>query len=140
MISRYWAVLKTLKLFRNKISDKFEVKIRGRIGPSSTDEKAVRLLNRVFEWTPEGIMIEADQRHRELIVKDMGLALNSKGMSTPGVKMKEGEEESEEGELSNDQSTTYRANVARANSMSQDRSDVQYSVKELCRKMSKKAL
>ncbi len=47
------------------------------------------------------------------------------------------EEESEEGELSNDQSTTYRANVARANYMSQDRSDVQYCVKELCRKMSK---
>ena len=126
-----------LNWFRKKISDKFEVKFRGRIGPSSTDDKAVRLLNRVFEWTPEGIVIEADQRHAELIVKDMGLASDSKGMSTPGVKMRREEEEAEEGELPNDQSTIYRANVARANYMSQDRSDVQFSVKELCRKMSK---
>ena len=81
-----------LNWFRKKISDKFEVKFRGRIGPNSTDDKAIRLLNRVFEWTPEGIFIEADQRHAELIVKDMGLALNSKGMSTPGIKLKEEEE------------------------------------------------
>ena len=43
--------------------------------------------------------------------------------------------ESEE-ELSDEQPTLYRVNVARANYLSQDRSDIQYSTKELCRKMS----
>ena len=57
-----------LNWFKKKISEKFEIKFRGRIGPSSKDEKSIRLLNRVFEWTEEGIIIEADQRHAELIV------------------------------------------------------------------------
>ena len=110
---------------------KFEIKVRGRIGPKPNDEKSIRLLNRVFEWTPEGILVEADQRHAELIVRDMSLNAESKGVSTPGIKVKE------EGlPLEAREATIYRANVARANYLSQDRSDIQFSVKELCRKMS----
>ena len=91
-------------------------------------------MNRVFEWTLEGIIIEADQRHAELIVRDMGLNSKTNSVGTPGVKSKvEGEEE----EMSSDLSTLYRANVARGNYLSQDRSDIQYAVKELSRKMSK---
>ena len=44
-----------LNWFRSEIQKKFEVKLRGRIGPGSSDQKSIRLLNRVFEWTPEGI-------------------------------------------------------------------------------------
>ena len=63
----------------------------------------------------------------------MNLKEESKGLTTPGVKVKE--EEVEE-ELSSEQSTAYRASVARANYLTQDRSDIQYATKELCRKMS----
>ena len=38
-------------------------------------------------------------------------------------------------ELSPSEATQYRANVARGNFMSQDRSDIQYAVKELSRGM-----
>ena len=54
-----------LKWFRDKIRKRFEVKIRGRIGPDNGDEKSTRILNRIVEWTEEGINYEADQRHGE---------------------------------------------------------------------------
>ena len=123
---------KELDWFRKEIMNKFEVKVRGRIGPNDNDEKQIRLLNRVFEWKEEGIYVEADQRHAELIVKDLNFKENTKSVVTPGEKLKEINEE----ELDAARSTMYRACVARGNYMTQDRSDVQYAVKELCRSMS----
>ena len=34
---------------------RFEYKHRGRIGPGEQDEKSIRILNRVVEWTEEGM-------------------------------------------------------------------------------------
>ena len=53
---------------------------------------------------------------------------------TPGIQ-DNGEEE--ERELDNREASQYRAIVARANYLCQDRSDIQFAVKELCRAMSK---
>ena len=89
----------------------------------------------MFEWTEEGIIIEADQRHAELIVQDLGLNDKTKAVSTPGLKEKGNEEEEEE--LPSNLATMYRANVARGNYLTQDRSDIQFATKELSRKMSK---
>ena len=52
---------------------------------------------------------------------------------TPGVK---GDEINDE-DLDGDRSTKYRAAVARGNYLSQDRSAIQYAVKELSRGMSR---
>ena len=52
-----------LDWFRRKISEVFEVKFRGRLGPAEGDDKCIRILNRVVEWTSGGIEYEADQRH-----------------------------------------------------------------------------
>ena len=64
----------------------------------------------------------------------MQLKENSKGTVTPGIKVKINPEEEEE--LSESMKTRYRALVARANYLSQDRPDIQYDAKELCRDMS----
>jgi len=40
-----------LDWFRREISQRYEVKFRGRIGPSDKDDKAIRILNRVVTWT-----------------------------------------------------------------------------------------
>jgi len=122
-----------LDWFRKQIAEKFEVKFRGSLGPSDTDDKSIRILNRVVTWTKEGIEYEADQRHAEIIVEHLGLSKHSKPVGTPSVKT--GNEESPA--LSNEDATAYRALVARANYLSQDRVDLGYPVKELCRKMSK---
>ena len=122
-----------LDWFREEIAKRFEVKFRARLGPGKNDDKAVRLLNRVIEWTETGIQYEADQRHAELIIKDMGLSGSSNGVVTPGGRK---DEDSMKKKLDGGRALQYRAAVARANYMSQDRSDVQYQVKELCRCMS----
>ena len=59
---------------------------------------------------------------------------NSRSVSTPGQKEKE--EEGYEEELEAENATVYRALVARANYLAQDRTDIWYTVKELCRRMS----
>ena len=123
-----------LDWFREEIAKKFEVKFRARLGPGKRDDKSVRILNRIVSWGSDGITYEADQRHAELIIRDVGLDPKSNGVVTPGVKRKE--EEEDQSALDKGNALVYRACVARANYMVQDRSDVQYAVKELCRSMS----
>ncbi len=48
-----------------EIAERFEVELRGRMGPGVNDEKSIRLLSRVFDRTSEGIVMEADQGHAE---------------------------------------------------------------------------
>ncbi len=57
----------------------------GRIGPDTEDQKAMRVPNRVTEWRQDGIQIESDQRHAEIIVRALGLG-KGKGLETPGSK------------------------------------------------------
>ncbi len=87
----------------------------------------------MIEWTQQGIRIEADQRHAEIIIEHLGLLNNAKGVSTP---YENKESNQEELERSGEDSTLYLACVARADFLSQDRSDIQYAVKELSRSMS----
>ena len=103
-------------------NETIEVKVRGRIGPGDKDEKEIKSLNRIFEWSEKGIYVEADQRHAEILVRDLGFKGNSKGVVTPGEKNGEIHEE----KIDRERATMYRACVARGNYMSQDRSDVQY--------------
>ncbi len=117
--------------FRQQIIDKFTVKFRGRIGAQQTDLKAIRILNRILKWTKEGIVYEADQRHAEIIKEQMGMKDESEGVNTPGVK---GITDYGPQDLDAFRSTKFRAIAARANNLSQDRSEIQFSVKELCRR------
>ena len=125
---------KDLDWFRGMIQGTFEVKFRGRIGPADEDQKSIRVLNRVIEWTQEGIQLEPDQRHAEIIIRDLGL-VQSKPVSTPGVPMHDRQVEADDDEkLGPREATQHRAMVARANYLAQDRTDIQYTVKELSRK------
>ena len=109
------------------IVTKFEVKFKVRLGEGDGDDKSVRVLNRVMEWRDhEGVRYEADQRHADIIVRELGLEEGSKAVKTPGVK--EGS-----GEHAAFSETVFRALVARANYLAQGRGDIQFAVKELCR-------
>ena len=85
-----------LDWFRSKIVAKFEVKMRGRLGPCPQYDKSIRILHRVVEWTESGITYEPDQRHAEIIVRDLGLLGNSKAVVTPGEKVAGDPEKEEE--------------------------------------------
>ena len=104
---------------------KYEVKIGGRLGPEPKDHKEVRVLNRVISWKNGGIHYEADPRHAEIIIRDLGLQ-NCSGVVTPCEREDMGKTGSS---LKAKDATMYRALVARANFLAQDRSDIAFAVK-----------
>ena len=89
-------------------------------------------MNRIVEWGQDEIRYEADQRHAEIIIKQLGMSGESKTAVTPGIK--ESEQEGDDEELSQEEATKYRALTARANFLAPDRSDIGYATKELTRK------
>ena len=93
-----------------------------------------KVLNRVIRIDKEGWSYEADQRHAYLLIDQLHLQ-GAKSVSTPG----EGEKpwlEDKNGEfLRGKAATEFRAMAARANYLAQDRSDIHFAVKEICRTM-----
>ena len=66
------------------MEEKFKGRLeRGKLG-------AVRILNRIVTGTENGLEYEADQRHAEILMRDMGIDESSKGAATPGVSTAEG--------------------------------------------------
>ena len=79
--------------------------------------KSVRILNRLVTMTKEGIEYESDQRHAEIIVKQMGLQTGSRAVATPSVRVKPGDVPGDEAEIGTKEQTIFRGIVARANYM-----------------------
>ena len=111
----------------------YEIKTT-RMGLSEGRAREGKVLNRIIRCNPGGWELEADPRHAELIIEQMGLR-GAKGVTTPGTDTAE-EDESEDN-LEAEETTWFRGLVARANYLGMDRPDIQYAVKEACREMSK---
>ena len=124
-----------LDIFEQQLGAKYELKKGGRLGPSPSDSKEFTVLNRVLRWTATGIEYEADPRQCERLLEGLGLDDGCKSAATPGLKPVI-EQLKEDKPLSTDAHTAYRALAARANYLAQDRIDVQFSAKEVCRFMS----
>jgi len=77
---------------------------------------------------------ECDPRHAELVVTGMGLKLNSKGISTPGLSEKPVDPEVDQA-LTKAGATHYRGITMRVAYMSQDRPELLFSSKEAARQM-----
>ena len=97
-----------------------------------------RILNRVIRVTDDGWEYEADQRHSDLIIRETG-ADKMSGLTHPGGEKKQVEEQEKSEELAGLAATRIRAVAARANYLATDRPDVEFAVKEICRKMAKPA-
>ena len=115
------------------MQDRYEVKVRGRLGPGRNDDKSMTILNRCLEWKEDSIHYEAESRHAEILIKELGLQ-SSKPVVTPGIKMPTLSEE-ENPYLNPQEATKFRHLTARCNFIAQDRPDVQYTVKEIARGM-----
>ena len=59
--------------FRTQISSKYSVKFRWRLGPRRGDDKSIRILNRIIQCEDYAIVYGADQRHAEIVTKQLGL-------------------------------------------------------------------
>ena len=124
-----------LDWFEAELEGKYELKKGGRLGPGPNDTKELTVLNRVLRWTAEGIEYEADPRQGERLVEGLGLDSGCKSTATPGLKPMI-EKLVDDKVLSAEGHTLFRALAARANYLAQDRPDLQYAAKEVCRFMS----
>ncbi len=101
------------------------------MGPGPDDAKKETILNRVVRREDGEVSCEAGPKHVEKIMKGMRLT-DSKPNMIPGAR----EHRSEAGTaLEGDQIKTYRSVDAMASYISQDRPDIRYATKELCRRM-----
>ena len=123
-----------LKWLRNKLEEKYEIKTQV-LGPDKGDSQQIRILNRILTWTEKGIEYEADPRHAEIVIKELGLE-DAKSVVTPGTKDEGTTKPDCEEALPSAKASEHRAHTARLNYLSADRPDISYSVKELARAMS----
>ena len=93
------------------------------LGPGPSHKREIRVLNRVLRWTQGGIEYEPDQRHAELVVRELELE-GSKPVSSPWTALEKGTVLEDSPLLSAKEGTRYRALVARLNYLSQDRPDL----------------
>ena len=66
------------------LADKYKIKTE-RLGGSATDSKEIRVLNKILRYTPNGLELDADPRHAEMIIRDLNLAV-AKPSKVPGSK------------------------------------------------------
>ena len=106
------------------------------LGPGPGHKQEIRVLNRVLRWTAEGIAYEPDQRHAEVVVRELCLE-SSKAVSTPWTEAEKNMPLEDSERLPATEATRYRAIVARLNYLAQDRSELQYVTQEVSQRMSK---
>ena len=122
--------------FEKQLKAKYELKVGGRLGPGPNDCKELTILNRVIRWTDIGIEYEADPRQGERLLEGLGLdGPGVKSTATPGLKPLI-EQLKEDKPLSVEGHTEFRGLAARSNYLAQDRIDLQFAAKEVCRFMS----
>ena len=117
---------------KRAIGQKYKAKVRAVLGPNENDDKSVIILGRVVEWKSHGVDLEADPRHAELILKEMGMD-NCMGSDVVG---RAGRAEEDDVELDPAEATKFRSIAARCNFLAADRIDLQFACKEVCRRMS----
>ena len=103
------------------------------LGPQAKHSKSIRVLNRVLTWANHGITYEADQRHADIVVQELGLQ-DAKSVTTPSCKEDTDKMLADVGDpLPPREATQYRALAARLNYLALDRQDIQYATKEVAR-------
>ena len=107
----------------------------GRLGPGPDDATELTVLNRVLRYTQDGFEYEADPRQAEKLLEGLGLDDNCNKAATPGLKPLT-EQLVKDETLPASGHTEFRGLAARANYLSADRIDLQFSAKEICRFMS----
>ena len=119
-----------------QLSDEYEIKTQ-RVCGREVCTKEGKILNRIVRWTPQGYELEGDPRHAELVFEQLGVQ-DLPSSSSPGIDCIEAEAgEEDDVELDAVKATLYRGIAARCNYLAVDRPELQFTVKESCREMSK---
>ena len=114
----------------SRLNEGLIIKRRAIPGPDDGDDKTVTILNRLVTWvclsgSRNQIEIEADPRHREILLAQMNLdGANVKSVTTPAVKIQEWTPQMLTN-INRDRTSTFRSATMRASYMSINRVDVQ---------------
>ena len=76
----------SLLWYEKGLAQSVELKLKGRLGEAADCDKEVRVLTRVVRIDDEGISMEADPRHVEMLIQAAGLSFESKPSVVPGAK------------------------------------------------------
>ena len=93
---------------------RWDVKV-AMLGPEDHHEQEVKVLNRSIRWTASGIEYEADQRHVQVVIEQLGLDDKSKPVTTPFGPQEQGCRWDQGELLRGVEATKFRAIVARLN-------------------------
>lgn len=115
------------------MQEEYGIKLRKRIVTEKKDHKSLAIPNRCVEWRHDGTLYEADPRHAEIIVREMGIA-NAAPAVTAGVKTSALPDE-DDPLLDHGHAHQFRRVIGRGFVLAQDRSDIQFAVKETARGM-----
>ena len=124
----------------SRLNEGLILKRRAILGPHDGDDKTVTILNRFVTWvclsgSRSQIEIEADPRHREIVLTQMNLdGANVKSVTTPAVKIQEWTPQMLT-KIDRDRASKFRSATMSASYMSINRVDVQQAVKEAARFM-----
>ena len=123
-----------MKWFDEELSKAYEIKTQ-RLGRGAGLQREGKVLNRILRATEAGWEIEADPRHAELVIEQLGLTAE-KAVATPGVSGSDEDDLTDDVPLEGIDITTFRGIAARCNYLGPDRPDALFAIKECCREMS----
>ncbi len=121
---------------RKALEEAFDIRETHVIGHEDGDEKEGKVLNRILRAGEHGWELEADPRHAELLIQQLELE-GCKGVSSPGTESSDAEEEDNAELTDKEEITKFRGVAARTNYLAQDRPDIAYAAKEVCRDMAR---
>ena len=73
-----------LKELRKTLEEKYKLKVE-MLGRKGEEKKEIKILNKIVRETEDGIELEADPRHVEIAIRELGIA-ECKPAATPGIK------------------------------------------------------
>ena len=106
--------MEALQWLAGGLKKRFEVKT-GHVGGYDGCNVGGQTMNRIVRCTEQGVELESDPRHAELIAEQLGLTLGT-GVGTPGTDaLDDVEPETIEDDFSDEQKSMYRCTSARCN-------------------------
>ena len=125
-----------LDWLEEQLSAAYEIQTQ-KIGAGEGCEREGKVLNRIVRYTEQGFELEADPRHAELIIEQLGVG-GCKPVISPGIDDDDDDDDDGvEAEIEGEDATRFRGVAARCNYLAFDRPDLQYATKEVCREMAK---
>ena len=121
-----------LRWMKAELEKAYEIKTQV-VGPEG--DVTGKVLNRIITYTGHGFELEADPRHAEMIVEQLGVT-GPGGVTTAGCQNEEPESPDKEVRLEAGDVTSFRGVSARSMYLGPDRPEMLYASKEVCREMS----